>query len=77
MTFAGTFLEDLDPALRFAGLVGNALADALDGLDIKNEKMYCCGTEEASNWKDCYWAGTVGKGASSVRIAIGDARGTV
>ena len=65
LTFAGTFLEDIDPTLRFAGLVGNALADALDGLDIKNEKLYCCGTEEANNWKDCNWAGTVNKGFSS------------
>lgn len=29
MTFAGTFLEDLDPVLKFGGLVGDALANAL------------------------------------------------
>jgi chitinase len=56
MTFAGTFLEDIDPLVSLAGLVGEALANALDGLDIKNEKQYCCSNEEAPNWKDCYWA---------------------
>ena len=65
MTFAGTFLEDLDPVLRFGGLVGNALADALDQYDINNRRDYCCSNQEFKNWKDCYWAGTVNKGFSS------------
>ena len=56
MTFAGTFLEDIVPFTKLAGLVGQALSDALDLLDLDNEKKYCCGTEEATNWKDCYWA---------------------
>lgn len=56
MTFAGTFLEDIVPFTKLAGLFGQALSDALDSLDLDNEKKYCCGTEEATNWKDCYWA---------------------
>lgn len=56
MTFAGTFLEDIIPVASLAGLVGSALADALQGLDISNEKQYCCSNEEAPLWKDCYWA---------------------
>lgn len=55
MTFAGTFLEDIDPVIALAGLVGDALANALNGLDIQDEKVYCCGKEEAKNWKNCYW----------------------
>ncbi|EEA26608.1 hypothetical protein PMAA_076690 [Talaromyces marneffei ATCC 18224] len=61
LTFAGTFLEDIAPIAGLAGLFGPDLEDALDQLDIDNEKQYCCGKEEATNWKDCYWAGTTGK----------------
>ncbi|KAL4984435.1 hypothetical protein BDW68DRAFT_193691 [Aspergillus falconensis] len=61
MTFAGTFLEDLSPIASLAGLFGKALEEALDGLDIEIGKRYCCGKEEAKNWKDCYWAGSIGR----------------
>jgi hypothetical protein len=56
MTFAGTFLEDIIPAAQFAGLVGDALANVLQGLDIDNGKEYCCSKAEAAAFKDCYWA---------------------
>lgn len=36
-----------------------------DQYDIKDGKEYCCSNEEYQNWKDCYWAGTTGKGLSS------------
>ncbi|GLA25444.1 hypothetical protein AnigIFM63326_002145 [Aspergillus niger] len=61
----GTFLEDIAPLTSLAGLYGQALEDALALLDLDNEKKYCCGKEEATNWKDCYWAGTTGKGLYS------------
>lgn len=56
LTFSGRFLEDYTTLASLTGLRGAALSDALDQLDIDSEKQYCCGTEEAENWKDCYWA---------------------
>lgn len=65
MTFAGTFLEDVFPIAGLAGLVGQALQSAPDGLDIENRKEYCCSKEEAKTWNNCYWTGTTGKGLYS------------
>lgn len=62
LTFAGTFLLDFIEPARYAGLAGPALSSALQDIDMLERKMYCCGKEEMGNWKECYWAGTTGKG---------------
>ena len=61
LTFSGTFLETIaDIAGTFGGLVGVALADALDGIDMDLEKRYCCPSEDAKRWKNCQWYGQPG-----------------
>ncbi|RAH72481.1 uncharacterized protein BO66DRAFT_436148 [Aspergillus aculeatinus CBS 121060] len=65
MTFAGTFLGELEQLVPALYLVGIPLSVALEGLDITLRRHYCCGIKEAQNWKDCYWAGTPGKGVHS------------
>jgi hypothetical protein len=56
LTFAGTFLSTVSDVLDYTGLVGQALSDFLDDVDMENERQYCCSKEEIKNWKDCYWA---------------------
>ncbi|KAL2869898.1 glycosyl hydrolases family 18-domain-containing protein [Aspergillus lucknowensis] len=65
LTFAGTFLTTVSDILDFTGLWGQALADALDDIEIDNMRQYCCSKEEIKNWKDCYWAGRGGRGIYS------------
>ncbi|KAL4783534.1 hypothetical protein BJX76DRAFT_368377 [Aspergillus varians] len=65
LTFAGTFLTTVSDVLDFTGLVGQALGDALDDIEIDNMQSYCCGKEEIKNWKDCYWGGRGGRGIYS------------
>ncbi|KAL4962433.1 glycosyl hydrolases family 18-domain-containing protein [Aspergillus stella-maris] len=65
MTFAGTFLSTVSDVLDFTGLVGQALGDVLDDINMENYKPYCCSKEEIKNWKNCYWAGRGGRGAHS------------
>lgn len=56
MTFAGSWLENIIPLAKYAGLVGPALANFLRDVDLDNLREYCCSNEEAKVWKDCYWA---------------------
>lgn len=56
MTFAGTFLTTVSDVLDFTGLIGQALGDKLDEIEMDNMQSYCCSKEEIKNWKDCYWA---------------------
>ncbi|KAI9370921.1 hypothetical protein BJX61DRAFT_548662 [Aspergillus egyptiacus] len=65
LTFAGTFLTTVSEVLDFTGLIGQALADALDDIEMDNMQQYCCSKEEIQNWKNCYWAGRDGRGIHS------------
>ncbi|OJJ03024.1 hypothetical protein ASPVEDRAFT_134350 [Aspergillus versicolor CBS 583.65] len=65
LTFEGSFLGDISDALDFGGLVGQALGDLLDTIDMDVSHRYCCSKEEIENWKDCYWAGRGGRGIHS------------
>ncbi|KAJ6052520.1 glycosyl hydrolases family 18-domain-containing protein [Penicillium canescens] len=65
LTFHGTVASDFVDIAKFGGLIGEALSDALQDIDVANRQLYCCGKEEIKNWKDCYWAGTTGKGPYS------------
>ena len=56
MTFAGTFLTTVSDVLDFTGLIGQALADVLDDIEMENMRSYCCSKDEIKEWKDCYWA---------------------
>lgn len=61
LTFDGTFLETIaDIVGIFGGLVGSALADALEPYDRKLGHEFCCSPEEAKKWKNCEWHGKPG-----------------
>ncbi|KAI1172269.1 carbohydrate-binding module family 18 [Nemania sp. FL0916] len=71
LTFSGTvlsLLEDIAKAiLKVVGrsvpletLVGEALLDVLDELDIDTNKLYCCPPDDIDKWTNCAWYGKPG-----------------
>jgi chitinase len=61
-TFQGTFLSTIVNILDIfpPTLIGLALEDVLDGLDMDLEKRYCCPAKDLKNWKNCAWYGQPG-----------------
>lgn len=62
LTFAGTFLETIADIVDLfpPTLIGSALEDTLNGLDMDLEKRYCCPPEDAKKWTNCQWYGKPG-----------------
>lgn len=57
-TWKGTFLQDLAPVVDWFGLVGHALAEELEGLNIDLLSGYCCPKEmdpTGSSWVATIW----------------------
>ena len=59
-TWKGTFLQDLAPVVDWFGLVGHALAEELEGLNIDLLSGYCCPPDQDEKWKNCRWHGEEG-----------------
>lgn len=59
-TFAGTFLSDIADFTQFLGIIGDALSDLLDGLDMTLKEFYCCPPEDLERWTNCEWHGEPG-----------------
>ncbi|KAL8730716.1 MAG: hypothetical protein Q9166_003908 [cf. Caloplaca sp. 2 TL-2023] len=57
LTFAGTFLETIADIVDVfpPTLVGLALEEGLDALDMELQKRYCCPPDDAKKWKNCRW----------------------
>jgi chitinase len=60
LTFAGTFLETVADIVSLGGLVGAALADALDSIDMDLRRLYCCSPDMLKEWTNCAWHGQPG-----------------
>lgn len=62
LTFAGTFLETIVDIVKVfpPTLIGLALEEGLDVLDMELEKRYCCPPDDAKKWTNCHWYGKPG-----------------
>ncbi|KAI8631028.1 carbohydrate-binding module family 18 [Xylariaceae sp. FL1651] len=60
LTFAGTFLETVADIASLGGLFGQALSDALNGIDMDLRKLYCCPPDMLKQWQNCGWHGKPG-----------------
>ncbi|KAL9030617.1 MAG: hypothetical protein Q9196_001284 [Gyalolechia fulgens] len=62
LTFAGTFLGAIADVVDLfpPTLLGFALEETLDALDMELEKRYCCPPEDAKKWENCHWYGEPG-----------------
>ncbi|KAK0736846.1 glycosyl hydrolases family 18-domain-containing protein [Apiosordaria backusii] len=71
MTFSGTVLSvaaDIAQAILdlvgkptpLAEMVGEALSDLLEMIEIDTMKLYCCPKEDSKKWQNCNWHGEPG-----------------
>ncbi|KAL8694715.1 MAG: hypothetical protein Q9224_003515, partial [Gallowayella concinna] len=62
LTFAGTFLKTIADIVDVfpPTLIGEALEEGLDALDMELEKRYCCPPDDAKKWTNCHWYGKPG-----------------
>ncbi|KAI4122687.1 MAG: hypothetical protein LQ338_005669 [Usnochroma carphineum] len=62
LTFAGTFLETIADIVDLfpPTLIGLALEEGLDAVDMDLRKEYCCPPDDAKKWTNCNWYGKPG-----------------
>ncbi|KAL8916580.1 MAG: hypothetical protein Q9172_006245 [Xanthocarpia lactea] len=62
LTFAGTFMETIADIVDIfpPTLIGLALEEGLDAVNMELRKTYCCPPEDAKKWTNCNWHGEPG-----------------
>jgi chitinase len=70
-TFSGTFISEATDIAEgiidvfgqvtpLAQIVGDALEDLLDIIEVETLKQYCCPADDAKRWRNCDWYGEPG-----------------